>query len=689
MNIHTTQNLISKVRKQSTDNVTIPEIRLNYSEQMRKQNLLEQPDSFEGKVSFGKKSVNSQNAKKVVSKIKKAVGDIPKESKYMKEKGDSINDRPFFNAFLRFAHDKETLTTASIAAVACTGRAGVIGILPAKDEDTKINNKYAMSHSLASGIIGFIVAFVLTAPFQSSAKYVMEHIKKNLKVETLTRLYPQLDVNTIGTDGARKAIDAWKNLDGRKFSGEINVCSMLPKFKLLGDSSEQTFKNVLKVDADWASQKGKSFNDVILKDGSKLYDKIDMSRLGLVVKEGEGTEAQILFKDMDKSYLENLVKDSKDNNWGKLDIKSVYNDKGEVIDFREWKNIDGKQWKLDLDETFVASPYEIKDSYRPRISGEKRFDKKEGVYKFRTFQDNGVEDKLGTKISDAMLRAEENNEVLLKALTWGPDLLFRIPIATATVALIPWILKNCLGLEKVKKTSDKESKTITQKETSKENNKTQNNEVVFKGKGGDKPNWIIRKLAEWYGKPLLESPTAAKISSYLTKLPGRTTQHMSVVGSALTSGMYVHQTLHKKDLDPDKRRTLAVNQTLGFIVPTIAAYTVNSLINNSVKKKEYKFTGRQQRNIDIAKMEGRLEDAKKMAKELGNKKKGVRILADLMTFTLIYRFAVPVIITPIANKIGDKINAKKAEEKRLAQEQQNQKAEEIKMPEQKELKKAV
>ena len=59
-----------------------------------------------------------------------------------------------------------------------------------------------------------------------------------------------------------------------------------------------------------------------------------------------------------------------------------------------------------------------------------------------------------------------------------------------------------------------------------------------------------------------------------------------------------------------------------------------------------------------------------------------------MTFTLIYRYAVPVIITPIANKIGDKINAKKAEEKRLAQEQQNN-AQEIKMTEQKELKKAV
>lgn len=688
MNIHTTQNLISKVRKQSTDNVTIPEIRSNYLAKSRMQNLYDQPDSFKGNVSFGKKSVNAKDAKKVVNNLKKAVGEIPKESKYTREKGDSIYDRPFINGFLKFVHGNETLTTASIAAVACTARAGTIGILPAKDENTRTNNKYAMSHSLASGIIGFITAFVLTKPFQNSASFVMSSIRKNLKAETLKRLHPQLNIKSIGSDDARKAMDEWKNMDSRKFSDQIKNCAMLPQFKLLGESSEQTFKNILKVDADWASQKGKSFNDVVLKDGSKLYDKVDMSRLGLVVKEDGFDAEQILFKDLDKSYLENLVKDSKNNNWGKLDIKSVYKD-GEVVDFRQWKDVDGKQWKLDLDETYVASPYEIKDSYRPRITGEKRFDKKEGVYKFRTFQDNGVDDKLGTKISDDMIKAEDDNEVLFKALAWGPDLLFRIPIATATVALIPWILKNCLGLEKTKKIEPKQQESIKENKIADNSDKQNEKQVAFKGKGGDKPNWIVRKLAEWYGKPLLESPSVAKVTSYLTKLPGRTTQHMSVLGSALTSGMYVHQTLNKDELDPDKRRTLAINQTLGFIVPTIAAYSVNSLINSSVKKKEYKFTGRQQRNIDIAKMEGRLEDAKKMAKELGNKKKGVRILADLMTFTLIYRYAVPVIITPIANKIGDKINAKKAEEKRLAQEQQNQKAEEIKMPEQKELKKAV
>ena len=212
--------------------------------------------------------------------------------------------------------------------------------------------------------------------------------------------------------------------------------------------------------------------------------------------------------------------------------------------------------------------------------------------------------------------------------------------------------------------------------------------VSFKG-GKKEPNWFIKKLGEYYGKPLMEQEWLSKLTNYLTKLPGRTSQHMSVLGSLITSGMYVQQTLTKKELDPDKRRTLAVNQTLGFIIPTIAAYGVNSKMNDWIKKKEYRFTGRQQHNIDIAKLEGNLEKAKEIEKALGTKKNGVRILADLMTFTLIYRYVVPVLITPIANKIGDKINASKAEKRRLAQEQQNQKAQEIKMPEQKELQKAV
>ena len=58
---------------------------------------------------------------------------------------------------------------------------------------------------------------------------------------------------------------------------------------------------------------------------------------------------------MDREYLTNLVKDAKntDSIWKDLDVASVYDESGKVIDFRKWKNIEGKQWKLDLDSVQV------------------------------------------------------------------------------------------------------------------------------------------------------------------------------------------------------------------------------------------------------------------------------------------------------------------------------------------------
>ena len=167
-------------------------------------------------------------------------------------------------------------------------------------------------------------------------------------------------------------------------------------------------------------------------------------------------------------------------------------------------------------------------------------------------------------------------------------------------------MKNCLGIEK----KSAPTQTAETQKTSVENNNNENKEVgnvAFKGK--KEPNWFIRKLGEYYGKPLMEQEWLAKLTNNLTKLPGRTTQHMSVLGSLITSGMYVQQTLTKKELDPDKRRTLAVNQTLGFIVPTIAAYSVNSIMNNWIKQREYSFTGSQMNKIERAKVEGNLEKA--------------------------------------------------------------------------------
>ena len=158
MNIHTTQNLISNARKQSTDNVTIPEIRLNYSEQMRKQNLLDQPDSFEGKVSFkGKKEI----VKKMVDNSRKAADKETKMDKFLKSR--------FFDKALDIMNH-EVLVQALISAVVCVAmRPLTIMAIPTKK--SKQDNMYASAHSVSSGLVGIASSLLIATPFSKGIKY--------------------------------------------------------------------------------------------------------------------------------------------------------------------------------------------------------------------------------------------------------------------------------------------------------------------------------------------------------------------------------------------------------------------------------------------------------------------------------------------------------------------------------------
>lgn len=659
MKIHTTQNLNSLGRMQSTNSSTITndEIRLNYSEQMRKQKLLHaQPDSYESGVSFKGKEKLIKDSKKVIVAINKKVGEVVKEGQPERIKGDKMMDSPFFHTLLRVA-EYENVAQAAMAAIVCIAlRPAAIMLIPTKKN--KEDNIFASAHSMASGSVGLVTTAAFTVPFKKGHKYVMDVMLKDLQAKTLKRLYPHVNEKSIiNKDGLRKEIKEWVDTSGNKFTSDIKDVAKLPDFKHLGDVSAQTFKEVLKVDADWAAQKGKSFNDVVLKDGRQLYDAIDMSRLGFVVKENGINDAQILFKDIDKEYLEKVINDAKNSGskWSDLDINSVFDGKN-VVDFRNWKDMSGKQWKLDLDEIYVSSPFETAN-YKPRISGKKRFDAKDKEFKFTTYQKNGINDKLGTEITNEMVEAESANEGLFKLITWLPDLAFRVPIAATTIALIPWILKHAFHLEKSKNV--KKEQPAVQKEL--ENMKTANvssanNSLAFKGKGNPKEtgSWFVRMFGKYYGKKLMESETAGKVSKELSKVWGGPTQLLTTLGSLITSSVYVQQTLTKKDLDPERRKTLALNQALCFVIPTIAAYSVDRLLKNWTKKREYRFSGLQERKIDMAKFEGKATAA--MTKNLGDKLKGIRLLTSLTIFTFIYRFATPVIITPLANAISNKLN---------------------------------
>lgn len=664
MKIHTTQNLSSLVKNQQATNcVSSKDLRTeNYSEKMLVPNLSASTDHYSHSVSFGKKRPNMNDLKKVMKGAKKIVGDIAKEPHPKEKAGDKIIENRFFNWILS-KHSHEPIIQAGAAGLICTIlRPTTIMAMPAKGK-TKEDNIYASSHSIASGLIGFIVALAITMPFKKGSDYVRKEMMNQFSAEKIKKIFPHVDVESIWQDKAKKLIKPmkeWKTIDNLQFKDLSNI-DMLTEFKQMADLSELTYKEILKLNVDWAAHKGKSFNDVVTKDGKKIYDVIDMSKLGIKVKEDGMKEAQILLQDIDKDFLAGVIKDAKGTNWGRLDINSVYKDaEGKVVnDFRLWKDVDGKQWKLDLDEIYVCSPVE-EISHLPRISGKKRYDVKDDEVKYITYLDNGKDGKRGTEVTEEFVEAALRNETLFRMMTWAPDILTRVPVAATTIALIPWVLKKVFGIEKgAKKQAVKAdaNQNVTEKADKVMANKDNPN---FKGA---KPNpeeasWITKQIAR-ICKPILGNDIVYKVSNWLSRQWGKPTQHLMTLGSFITSGVYMNRTLNNKNLDKERRRTLAINQLLCLIIPTIAAYSVDKVINKHVKNFEYRVTSKMNYAKKIAEITKK--EVPNFAKNPGNAK-GFRIISSIGVFALIYRYLTPVLITPCANKIGEHLNAKKAKQ---------------------------
>ena len=649
------------------------------------------------------------NLKNTVKDAKQAakVGDIKEKPVLEKMKQDNFLKSKFFEKVLEFSENEPVMQAMMSAFICILLRPLTIMALPNKKG--KEDNMYASAHSISSGIMGIISTILIAQPFKSGAKYTMDKLLKEMSPEALKRRWPKLDIkSTIGTEPKD-----WKFIDGNKFIPQFKDVEKIPILKSFNDISADTYRKLLNADVDWVSQKGFSFNDVITKDGKSLYDVINWKRLGIIVDQQYtgadklskkmqkecSSSAQVLLQDLDKDFLEKIIRDAdKSSAWSKLDINSVY-ENGRVVDFRKWKEIGtGEQWKLDLDSTYISS--ELDTTLRtPRISGRHRIEPT-GEIKYAAYLKNGKDGALGTIVDAEMAAVDKKNEVLDKILTWAPDILTRPLVATATIALIPIALLKVFHLEKGKKPEQAkqvqepvvENNEIAEaaKETSFKGSTTNNisfkgndedtlatgNNVSFKagaGAGGKKPNgireilgnfyekYISRTLAKIYGKRMYESPVVDRIAGKLSKAPGEMTNHMATLGALLTSSVYMYQTLNKKDLDDDRKRTLAVNQGLCFVIPTICAYTVDKLLKNWTKKFiEYRYAQINDAKISELRMDpSRKAEVELLERDLGKKLKGVRTLVSLAIFSMIYRYIAPVLITPVANKIGERINERR------------------------------
>ena len=186
------------------------------------------------------------------------------------------------------------------------------------------------------------------------------------------------------------------------------------------------------------------------------------------------------------------------------------------------------------------------------------------------------------------------------------------------------------------------------------NIKNANSNISFQ-KAEKEVGWLTKILAKTYGKFILNSKSGRNLSRKLTEWDKNdASRHFQVVGSAVTSSAYMAATLKNKDIEKKNGRTLAINQGLGFVIPTIAAYTVDSLLRNFNKTLEYDYSGKVRRKVELSKMSQAEADA--AIEKLSKRLKGFRTLMPIVTFTMIYRYIVPVAITPVANKVGNWLN---------------------------------
>lgn len=156
-------------------------------------------------------------------------------------------------------------------------------------------------------------------------------------------------------------------------------------------------------------------------------------------------------------------------------------------------------------------------------------------------------------------------------------------------------------------------------------------------------------LAKGFGKAM-NSKTAEnlicatqnnkKLHDHLVKYQ---VSHLLTASSIVLSGLYINKTLKNDKLDPDKKRTLAINQATVWGVSTIMGYTFSRLVEKKTNEIIKKF--------------------KEINKELGEQKlnryaNGIKTAKALMVFDIVYRYLTPVLVTPLANHIGNKLHEK-------------------------------
>lgn len=165
-------------------------------------------------------------------------------------------------------------------------------------------------------------------------------------------------------------------------------------------------------------------------------------------------------------------------------------------------------------------------------------------------------------------------------------------------------------------------------------------------------NEQVTKATNWALSPLLLKASKNKTLNRFVNWVGsseRGITHLFFIDSAILSSFYMINTAKNKNIEKKQKLPLIINQGLVFGISAICTYKVDDIINNKFKifADEYK---------KISK-----------SKNIESTLKGIKNLKSIVLLGLIYRFIAPVFMTPVANKISEKIQHRHDEKKASAQ----------------------
>ena len=162
----------------------------------------------------------------------------------------------------------------------------------------------------------------------------------------------------------------------------------------------------------------------------------------------------------------------------------------------------------------------------------------------------------------------------------------------------------------------------------------------FVKQGYDK---FIGFIAKGVGK-LADTEWVQNTTKWCVKNDVNYTAHLAALCANILNGFYMYNVSRSKKIEPEQKGPLMLNMFIGTLFSTAGGYLVDEAINKKLKP------------FDAAIEKHFKENATGI-------KNGFRIAKSLMVFQLLYRFVSPVIATPIANHISNKVREKKEGDK--------------------------